>query len=64
MKRTYSFLLCTAFVLAGLAENAHGDVFLISDATRGWFTPTDDSGITLAGNNYRAGYCPAFAANG
>ena len=64
MKRTYSFLLCTAFVLAGLAENAHGDVFLISDATRGWFAPTDDSGTTLAGNNYRAGYCPAFAANG
>jgi hypothetical protein len=59
VKKTHLVILCTAFVFAGLAENAHGDVFVVSDATRGWFTPGTDSGTMLAGNNYRAGFCPA-----
>ena len=58
MEKTYSIILCTAFVFAGLAENAHGSVLVVSDATRGWFTPSTDSGLGLAGNNYRAGFCP------
>jgi hypothetical protein len=58
VKKTHSVILCTAFVFAGLAENAHGDVLVVSDATRGWFTPsTNTTGI--AGGNYRAGFCPA-----
>lgn len=43
----------------GLAPTLYGSVIVVSDATRGWFTPATDSGTTLAGNNYRAGFCPA-----
>jgi hypothetical protein len=59
MKKTHSIILCTAFMFAGLAENAQGSVLVVSDTTRGWFTPSTDSGLGLAGNNYRAGFCPA-----
>jgi hypothetical protein len=56
--KTNSIILCTAFAFAGLAPNVHGGVIVIDDATRGWFTPGANSGTTLAGNNYRAGFCP------
>src|SRR5579864_4891722 len=58
MEKTHSIILCTALVLAGLAENAHASVITVSDATRGYFTPSTNSGLGLAGNNYRAGFCP------
>ncbi len=58
MERTHSIILCTALVFVGLAENAHASVLVISDATRGYFTPSTNSGLGLAGNNYRAGFCP------
>ena len=56
MRRFTRFILFWAFVFAGLAENAHGTVIVVSDATRGWFTPT--TSITgISGGNYRAGFC-------
>ena len=58
MEKTRSLILCTAFVFAALAENAHASVLVVNDATRGWVTPSTDSGLGLAGNNYRAGFCP------
>jgi len=58
MRKLARFILFWAFVFAGLAENAHGTVIVVSDATRGWFTPT--TSITgISGGNYRAGFCPA-----
>ena len=58
MEKTHSVILCTAFVFAGLPGNAHGSVLVVSDSTRGWFTPGTTSGA-IAGGNYRAGFCPA-----
>ncbi|MGA7412110.1 MAG: PEP-CTERM sorting domain-containing protein [Bryobacteraceae bacterium] len=57
MEKLTRFILFGAFVFAGIAENAHGTVIVVSDATRGWFTPATNSGATV-GNNYRAGFCP------
>ena len=58
MKKTHSIILSAAFVFAGLAENARGSVLVVSDATRGFITPSSDSGPAIAGGNYRAGFCP------
>jgi hypothetical protein len=57
MEKLTRFILFGAFVFAGLAENAHGTVIVVSDATRGYFTPATNSGATV-GNNYCAGFCP------
>lgn len=56
--KTYSIIFCTAYVFGALAPSAHGSVITISDATRGYFTPSSSSGTGIAGNNYRAGFCP------
>ncbi len=58
MKKLTRFILFWAFVFAGLAENAHGTVIVVSDASRGWFTPTTST-TGIPGDNYRAGFCPA-----
>ncbi len=50
--------LFAAFAVAALSPNVNGSVIVIDDATRGYFTPATNSGTTLAGNNYRAGFCP------
>jgi hypothetical protein len=57
--KTSSIILAIGFALGGLPRDVHGSVTVVGDATRGWFTPAANSGTTIAGNNYRAGFCPA-----
>ena len=57
MKKLSRFIFFWAFVFAALAENAHGTVIVVSDATRGWFTPSIST-TGIPGDNYRAGFCP------
>lgn len=56
--KSYSIVLRAALIFGGIASSAQGGVIVLSDATRGWFTPGTNS-PAIAGGNYRAGFCPA-----